>query len=954
MALRNQLETAFKAIDTEKTGLISKVQLEKLLNKLNPDLTDSDLEILFSKLDTSGGNVKFLDFIDLFCPKPAQPQTQMARELSKPMSEADTSAVKKVFESFDKDKSGYIDLKELAAMCTELGKKISDDQAAAAMQQLDKNGDGRVTFDEFALWWTCTPGLGGYNHVVLGFLKGKLALKSKMNKTFNRVVRKKLDNTDEFSLKANVDIMPDKAGTKVQSSVCVNLNKKKDTDEGPPCVQIKLAMKDADSAAAANANISKFMGTEAVSETPMPSLVRVIQEGPNLVITINLPEEMFEDEAAQAIAFLQDAAKQVELKVGLGATFEEVLASPNLPLCQILKGGVFGADLLVGLTSLVGCSREEIPEQAIAALKCLGGVMLDTKLQYNHPNLLTVVEKFKSISERATTLGKLMSKGISYARTFMYEQLQGGPFEDGKWSEDAPLDALGFAMQIMKDFAKGCIGVDTVSILRLPGSTVEIVAKFDKFNPFPMVDYFCGHFPGPPPGYIKKKDEDDSIKKPLSADEQAKLKATFDKYDKDKSGKIDLRELKGMLTELGAKVEDDEVEEGMSELDTNSDGTCSFDEFKDWWSSKSSCGGYSSYALKFMKGQMKVSSMLSRVKSGVSSASGYLGKTENQDETYVKFQQEITPGMVECQAKMSVQVDLKKSDTKPSGSMYSPSVSFQFQAKSDADAKVVAQQFTDLISSEAIQPMYEMMSVPLPKATTDGTTVSLMLSAPSEMVEPFYSDSESAEFLQVSSVFANAIMGSGASTYLASDFNDLLADPDSGVYSQFGGAKVEGILVCSAEGKALILDAIKGRAPFTGLEFEQNVAFPIEIVKLFQSLDLTYLLGYHKDNLEKAVKHVEDMARLTAPSASREMLASMAPPFDMLPPEMVAEAKKTSKALEVICDKLDSVKAVVVDGIYLPGKDACTVSLTASFTNWKMFDYIKYMTEPVRQKIDAA
>lgn len=57
--------------------------------------------------------------------------------------------IRKVFDSFDADKSGFIDLSELKAVSKELGSEMSDAEADAAMKDLDVNKDGKISFEEF-------------------------------------------------------------------------------------------------------------------------------------------------------------------------------------------------------------------------------------------------------------------------------------------------------------------------------------------------------------------------------------------------------------------------------------------------------------------------------------------------------------------------------------------------------------------------------------------------------------------------------------------------------------------------------------------------------------------------------------------------------------------------------------------------------------------------------------
>ncbi|CAL4918729.1 unnamed protein product [Urochloa decumbens] len=63
-------------------------------------------------------------------------------------------------------------------------------------------------------------------------------------------------------------------------------------------------------------------------------------------------------------------------------------------------------------------------------------------------------------------------------------------------------------------------------------------------------------------------------------DSEEKLREAFDVIDKDQDGYISATELRQVMTNLGEKVTDQEVEEMMREADTDGDGRVSFEEFK--------------------------------------------------------------------------------------------------------------------------------------------------------------------------------------------------------------------------------------------------------------------------------------------------------------------------------------------------------------------------------------
>lgn len=59
----------------------------------------------------------------------------------------------KIFTSFDKDGSGFIDLAELREVSKELGRQLDQPEVDECMKDLDLNKDNKISFEEFAKWW---------------------------------------------------------------------------------------------------------------------------------------------------------------------------------------------------------------------------------------------------------------------------------------------------------------------------------------------------------------------------------------------------------------------------------------------------------------------------------------------------------------------------------------------------------------------------------------------------------------------------------------------------------------------------------------------------------------------------------------------------------------------------------------------------------------------------------
>ena len=68
-----------------------------------------------------------------------------------------------------------------------------------------------------------------------------------------------------------------------------------------------------------------------------------------------------------------------------------------------------------------------------------------------------------------------------------------------------------------------------------------------------------------------------------AADGGVSIELAFSKYDINRSGDIDAKELGIMLSDLGVEPTTERLAEAFHMLDVNSDGVISFDEFSDWW-----------------------------------------------------------------------------------------------------------------------------------------------------------------------------------------------------------------------------------------------------------------------------------------------------------------------------------------------------------------------------------
>ena len=59
-----------------------------------------------------------------------------------------------IFKSFDRDGSGSIDRAELARLLEALGQNESEEELSIALDAIDLNHSGRISWDEFKAWWS--------------------------------------------------------------------------------------------------------------------------------------------------------------------------------------------------------------------------------------------------------------------------------------------------------------------------------------------------------------------------------------------------------------------------------------------------------------------------------------------------------------------------------------------------------------------------------------------------------------------------------------------------------------------------------------------------------------------------------------------------------------------------------------------------------------------------------
>ncbi|CAB4295516.1 unnamed protein product [Prunus armeniaca] len=134
-----QLKDIFMRFDMDSDGSLTQLELAALLRSLGVKPTGDQLHVLLANMDANGnGTVEFDELVTAILP-------DMSAEIL-----INQEQLTEVFRSFDRDGNGYITAAELAGSMAKMGHPLTYRELSDMMQEADTNGDGVISFNEFA------------------------------------------------------------------------------------------------------------------------------------------------------------------------------------------------------------------------------------------------------------------------------------------------------------------------------------------------------------------------------------------------------------------------------------------------------------------------------------------------------------------------------------------------------------------------------------------------------------------------------------------------------------------------------------------------------------------------------------------------------------------------------------------------------------------------------------
>ncbi|KAF9357727.1 hypothetical protein BGX34_009255 [Mortierella sp. NVP85] len=127
---------AFSLFDKDGDGTISSRELSAVMHSLGQKPTDAEVQDMIKQVDANGnGKIDLSEFY-----------VMMARKEKEADPEKD---LREAFDVFDKDKDGLITNSELQGAMRNLGENLSQNEIDEMMREADKDGDQKISFDEF-------------------------------------------------------------------------------------------------------------------------------------------------------------------------------------------------------------------------------------------------------------------------------------------------------------------------------------------------------------------------------------------------------------------------------------------------------------------------------------------------------------------------------------------------------------------------------------------------------------------------------------------------------------------------------------------------------------------------------------------------------------------------------------------------------------------------------------
>ena len=152
-------EETFAEYDSDSSGDLSRAEIALVCASLGDLRGEEGIEEIFAEIDTDGdGTISRAEF-NAWWAEEVAPNIEINRRhdrLKKIKEKAKSwegMAVEEIFAKFDADKSGSLEKGELEELVAALGIAMTSVGMDKLLAELDTDGNGDVSLEEFAAWW---------------------------------------------------------------------------------------------------------------------------------------------------------------------------------------------------------------------------------------------------------------------------------------------------------------------------------------------------------------------------------------------------------------------------------------------------------------------------------------------------------------------------------------------------------------------------------------------------------------------------------------------------------------------------------------------------------------------------------------------------------------------------------------------------------------------------------
>lgn len=133
---KDELKEAFAIYDTNRDGIITTRELGTVMRQLGQNPTEAEILEMIKQVDKDrSGTINFSEFAVL---------------MEEKMKTVDTEEdVRDAFRVFDVNGNGQISAHELRHVATNLGEKLTEEEANEMIRVADSDGDGLIDYKDF-------------------------------------------------------------------------------------------------------------------------------------------------------------------------------------------------------------------------------------------------------------------------------------------------------------------------------------------------------------------------------------------------------------------------------------------------------------------------------------------------------------------------------------------------------------------------------------------------------------------------------------------------------------------------------------------------------------------------------------------------------------------------------------------------------------------------------------